>query len=440
MRMLRRLLWLTFASAMLAGCGAQTITPAGTGALPDIADLDSIAHAASETAPQVNGADYIASSGPPAVVPHPTQSTWVVLDGDQVADQTAWAIWRVTLNPGELPEAVDVNLPQNGLRRYWIAYADFAGERWQFLDTAGNELGLQGASAHIAPGTPGDLLSPNLNMYVAVIVRGGQSPSSAINVGYLEAGYMPAGGTDPIADDYEDNDTLDECYPLPDAGMYHASIHETWRVDMSDPNEFRDKYDFYCIDIPAGKELTVTLRHDAADHFGGQPGGYNDLDLLFYPESAEVWGEDFIEDDSSMQVFYGFEQIHLTGLSGMYKLGVVPDIGDDYAENAEYDLGVYFSSSTHSGSGKITQDGASVDKRFSVFLEPGNFNVPTVFDPGHEGEFTIDGVPDGPYTLKVQGSAGDNQTGYVYPESLSVTFSGTNLTGKNLDISLFPEP
>jgi hypothetical protein len=81
-----------------------------------------------------------------------------------------------------------------------------------------------------------------------------------------------------------------------------------------------------------------------------------------------------------------------------------------------------------------------LDKRFCVFLEPGNFNVPTNFDSGQEGKFEIEGVPDGTYTLKVQGSAGFYQTGYVYPETLQVTVAGANVSGKNIEISAFPEP
>ena len=48
----------------------------------------------------------------------------------------------------------------------------------------------------------------------------------------------------------------------------------------------------------------------------------------------------------------------------------MPDVADGgYEDNAEYDLMVFYSDDTHSVSGKVTQNGATVNKRFVEFLE-----------------------------------------------------------------------
>jgi hypothetical protein len=437
MRLLHCCLLLT-ALLTLASCGARNASVPADSAFPAIGKLDSISRNVSDIA-TVNGVDYIASSGVPSAQPHPTQPSWLVLDGDAATGVSTWAIWRVSLTAGETPQFIDISLPQTYPNRYWLAYADFAAERWVFLDAAGNPLGRQGAPPSIQPTDPSVLLSPNLNMYVAILVM----PTQKVNVAYLEANYSPVVFPDPIFDDFEDNDDLENCYELSGPGMYRASIHETPRDDMNDPNEREDSRDIYCVNVPAGSELTVTMRHDLLNYFSDF--GEQELDLLYYPPGALDKYDDFSESLSSLNLrYYPFEQIHITS-SGTQTFGVVAEVGDFYDDDAEYEMNVFISADTHEVSGIVKQGGQAATKKFVAFLTPGNFNDVTWFHedeglPESVGAFLIKGVPDGEYTLHVMGGAGFGEGEWIYDQTLPVSVAGGNVTDVLIDIEPYAGP
>jgi hypothetical protein len=426
-------------AALVWLCSCGTGEPATGGTLPGISELDNLARGTSDLS-TVTGANFLLSSGAPAATIHPSQATWLVLDGDQTGSSApAWAVWQLSLAPTDTLQSVTVNMQQIGLRRYWLAYADFTAQRWSFVQPSDlSPLGKSGASTVLSTELE-SMVSPAGNIYVAVLVLGGQSPSSKINVEYVEAAYSTT-GIDPIADAYEDNDTLDSCATIT-PGLIHASIHQTPRDDMSDPQEETDPRDIYCIDVPSGHELTVTLRYNVFNHFGS--GVENELDLLYYATGAEDEYNDFVESESSFNLFfYPFEHIHVASATGIRKVGVIAEILDGGIEDdAEYDMYVFVSDETHTVSGTLKQSNMDVTHKFAVFLEPGNFNDITWF-PGDEGpaeskgDFVIEGVPDGSYTLKVHGSGGYEQPGWVYTTTIPIVVSGGDV--QNADINIEP--
>jgi hypothetical protein len=280
--------------------------------------------------------------------------------------------------------------------------------------------------------------SPGHFAYLAVLVM----PGNKINVASLDSQDDDPGGPppdDPIFDAYEDNDALDNCYTLL-PGSHFASVHQTLRTDMNDPNEYRDIYDVYCVAIGSGQTLTATLRFEDYDHFWDGTGQRyeNDLDLLFFYPGATSILNDFNEQYSSFRIFYyPFEQVTFTASSGAdYSLCVMTALGEGVDSNALYNLQLFVSDSAYKVSGYLTQNGALPTKTFVAFLEPGNFNAITAF--GAEGEldghFVISGVPDGTYTLKAYTSLAFNPYPYEWPETLEVVVNGGDSTGNDLDV------
>lgn len=447
---------LTALTVFALGCAGRAPQPAG--GLPEVGALEELSrHGSLVEYTTVNGADALTTSGEPSAVVDTLDNTRLVLDGDLAPDGFAWAIWRVTLAEGQAPLSVDVSFSSIGLRRYWLAWANFTDGRWEFVTGADvTEFGIKGALAGITPAEPEDMLSPTRGIYVAVISRPGQSPSSVITVSQLEAAYDVPVPPDPIFDDFENNDGLDDVNPHPVLGVPHpltvtgsgsifrASIHET-QVQMQMPGEGVDRYDYYILNAPPGKQVTITLRHEPQNHFleFPPPSDFTDLDLYFY-NGGETDFNNFVEAKSSTQVFPGgFEHVFLGSHSGEFRLGIVPDTADGgYEDNAEYELGVFYSDSAFTVSGTVKQNGAVPMTDFTVFLEPGNFNDDTWMDgdegPGSRGEFSIPGVPPGDYTLRVAGGARHQQSGYIYEAFEQITVAGP--VTQNIDIEQYAGP
>nr|MDQ3024624.1 hypothetical protein [bacterium] len=74
----------------------------------------------------------------------------------------------------------------------------------------------------------------------------------------------------------------------------------------------------------------------------------------------------------------------------------------------------------------------------------GNFNDITWFTgdegpPESRGDFVIEGVPDGSYTMYVHGSSGFQQTGWVYSTTKDVVVNGVDVM-QDIDIELYSGP
>jgi hypothetical protein len=383
------------------------------------------------------------------VTPNTLNQQWLALDGT-VATPASWAIWR-------FPECTD---PPNGPfldfqvfvkfasgQFFYVAYADYTANRWVFFDIVNNPDGLLTSFAFNPASLPNgedSLHSPGGFAYLAILAVGTNVQVQHMDCTTPEPDPIP--GTDSIPDQFEDNDTLATCYPLT-PGMYHASIHQS-NAEMADQNELRDPIDCYCVDVPAGKTLTATLRHEIWDHFGS--GFENDADLLFYfPGASEVYN-DFDEPLSSTGIFYDpFEQVLFTNSTGsdmMVSLAVVGEIGEPGVRtNCEYDLGIFISDVAFRVGGTFTQNNAELDKDVVAYLTGpggvgGNFNINTpVPGSGQPGVFSIPGVPPGTYELHAHGSARFGPQGYVWPETLTgITVTVADVTGQELDLG--PDP
>jgi hypothetical protein len=384
----------------------------------------------------IDGVDTYLDCGAPGAAPHISQATWLTLDGDQAAGEYAWAIWQIPLSDLTTVQEIALSIQQSGLSKYYLAWADYSAGQWRFISVDG-KAELQGQKTLTVPGAQiGDetaMHSPGEFAYLAMLVL----PGHKINVaGYTVTVDIDNSGNDPIYDDFEDNDNLDTCYPL-EPGEYRASIHQKNVPEMDDPNENRDAADAYCIDVGPGQTLTVTLRHELYDHFGG--GWLNDLDLCFYsPGSDDVW-EDLVESESSISSRHPFEQIVYESGGGTYYISVLPDLVDmDTDDDAEYYINVFLSDNTYRVSGTVKLDGQTVTKDYTVYLEPGNFNALTPVDGGENGfgSFNIEGVPNGEYTLKVQGTNTFGEQDIAFPVEMPVTV--LNNDEVNLVVELSP--
>jgi hypothetical protein len=428
------------ALAALSGCGGRA--EATGGGLPPLpADGPYVPRHTSATT-TLNGADALLTSGAPGVQPHAQFDTWLTLDGD-LAGELAWAIWRIDLGPGFDLASVSVNVQQSGLKRYWLLYADYTSGRWEYVYNGTDPLGEKGVQG-FTPADPQGVRSPAHYAYVAVLVL----PTQGVNVGLLEVETTFNGTlTEPIFDTREDNDSLDEAQDGPlllGPGQYFASVHESPIEGWTEFGERIDKYDYCLVSLQAGETLTATLKHDAADPLGVFSGSM-DLDLLFYNPGATRELDDFIESASGVRIhFYNFEQVTYTASSaGWYPLGViaVPDIDEEAPDSAEYELNLFINpaGTVYEVRGNVTIDDAMPDHSLIVVLEPGNFSaLSTGADQPVRGQFTIPGVPNGEYTLKVYGNAGYEPTGWVWPESETVTVNNGDVAGAGIDLSPAP--
>lgn len=420
-------------AALLVFAGCQTSAPpadptpahAALPALPD--DGPGWSKYLATTTFTVPGTATYSTSGEPGVA---ESAGWLTMDGDQ-AGEMAWAIWQFPLPEETSVEDIAINLQQSGFNEYWVLWADYDQGRW----VPDAEKARKG-SGPVYP--PAGVRSPGNYVYMAIVVL----PGYKINIDTLEFthdGTPPS--TDPIFDQFEDNDDTETATPL-DPGLYRASIHETIRIDMSDPNEYKDYWDFYKIHVDAGKHLTVTMRFEVFNHFL-DPLSFNDLDLLFFHGPTQNPLNDFDQDLSSYRTYYqAFEQVDYDATAGGDRyIGIRGDFGDIQSpdNNAEYDLGVYVSDAVYTVSGAVTQGGETPAWDHIVFLEPGNFNAVTPYDP-LSGTFTIPGVPNGTYTLKVastsRSSAGPYD--YVWDQTQEVTVNNGNVGGIIIDIG--PDP
>jgi hypothetical protein len=384
-------------------------------------------------------------SGAPGAQPEATHADWLRLDATQ-SGGFAWAIWRIPLTAGFRLEQLDFNIEASGLNRYWLALADYGSGTWRFVLTGAYPTGIQGDQSLVWPttGLPAepDLHSPGEFAYLACIVEG----ANKVNVATLDVTDSDPGvgpGEDPIYDQFENNDTLDTYHDLT-AGSYRASVHMTNRTDMNDPDEWKDVYDCYRVNVPAGKTLTATLRFEPFDHFwDGVSYRYeNDLDMLFFMPGASSILNDFVEQYSSLRIwYYQFEQVtYQAGSTQDYPICVMGALGEGVNSNAEYDLNIFVSDSAYTVSGYLTQQGALPTKKFVVFLEPGNFSDLTAFaDEGEQdGHFAIAGVPDGDYTVKVASSFAFYPTPYTWPETAQAQVLAGDSVGNDIDIGADP--
>jgi hypothetical protein len=387
------------------------------------------------------GVDRLYDSGSGVSV-NPNNGIWLELDARTAANY-AWAVWRLPVPPTDPFELIQVNCATPA-QRYYMAYGDYSRGRWVFYQLTQSPQGFAGTfnfDPALLPGGVAALTSPGGFVYLALIAAPANTDKLQVKgLDYTIPDEGGGGGGDPpIFDQFEDNDTLDTATLL-EPGIYRASIHQSPVIELMSIGELRDYYDCYRVLVPAGKILTATLRHATFDHFGS--GIENDCDLLFYFPGASQILNDFDEGLSSVGIWYDpFEQVNFSGGNGSeYFLTVLGDMGEPGAKtNAEYDLGIFLSDVVYSVSGSITQNSGSLDRDVVVFLEPGNFNANTpVPGNGTPGQFSIQGVPPGTYTLKVHGSARFGPTGYEWPDVLENVVVAGNLSGLSLDIG--PNP
>lgn len=387
-----------------------------------------------DTVETVNGLLSFSNSGAPGFTAHPTIATAAVLESSEAAP-TAWAVYRFPLNTNPELLSIRVNVsPSNFESKYMAMLADFSTGRWQYQ---GQHLGTDILLPEHFTGL--DLTSPGKYCYLALIVVDGKK----INVAGIESETTGGGGGEyPIFDQYEDNDSLSECYPIT-AGQYIASTHDDLVVEMIEIGELQDRWDFYCIDLQAGEHFTATMEYEFVDHFNQPNGTFNDLDILMYvpgvPDDRAL--DDFNEQWSSFRIYFtNMELVHfVVPATGTYKLGIRGQLIDQFTapSNAEYVLQTFISPNTYTVSGYITQNEQEVDKKFLVVLTPGNFSGVTSLEAAPHGGYSIPGVPDGTYTMEVRGSAGFNQHDYTYPNTKQVVVSGGNIS-VSMSIDPFP--
>lgn len=442
------LLWLSCASACAVGraqAPAETAAGPASHALPALPDDGPAFGRRVSVEASISGNPAFLDSGAPGAAVHTTQADWLTLDAG-AAGGFAWAIWQVPLASEIQLESLFFDIEASGLNKYWLAVADYSTGSWRFLLTAQYPSGIQSEqtiswpSAGLPPETA--IHSPGEFAYIACLVEGTNKVNIA-SLGIVNSDPGPPPGDDPIYDQFEDNDTLDTCYDL-GPGTHRASVHMTLNTEMHDPNEWRDIYDCYCVNVPAGSTLTATLRFEPYDHFwDGVSYRYeNDLDLLFFMPGASSILNDFVEQYSSFRIwYYQFEQVTYTANSTAdYLLCVLGALGEGVDSNAEYDLNIFVSAEAYTVSGYLTQQAALPTKKFVVFLEPGNFSDLTAFaDEGEQdGHFAITGVPDGAYTLKVASSFAFYSTPYTWPETAAVLVGGGDSVGNDIDIGADP--
>lgn len=382
------------------------------------------------------GSDRYQDCAEPGALPDVPFTGALQLDGT-AASEYAWSIWRFALTPETVIEKFKITLTASGLSPYYTAYADYTQHRWVVSD-------VHGGGTTVFPVDESSLHSADEYAYLAILV----APDSIIKVAQIEmtAEGPPLPG--PIFDQFEDNDEMDIAYPLT-AGMYHASIHESYRGDIPAPEQ-QDFWDFYSIDLQAGQTLTLTLRYEVFDHFHNAPlPNYNDLDLLFYTSLTTNYMNDFIEQYSGLRIYYApFEHcVYTADAARTIYIGIRGDseASDPVDNNAEYYLGVAITNGlTYTVTGNISVLGEIPNRDVVVFLEaatdelPGNYNYVTALPPGNAGYFEITGVPDGDYTLWVHGTARYGPSDFVWPESLLLTVDGADLSGMDLDLSDYP--
>lgn len=434
--------------AALSGCGGgPALAPTAAAvqkALPPLPD-DGPAWSkqSSETNNSVDGSGANPTSGLPGVYPDATVPQVLVMDAALPGSPDfIWAIWRVQLSPGMTITKITVNTYSSVDQPYYAGLANYTKRHWVFGNETSNNITL--------PLPPeAQLHSPGNSVYVAIVVMAGVK----VNIQSIAVTTEGGTGTDPIYDQFEPNNPMEQAHPL-GPGYYHASIHETYVPEMGG----RDMMDFYTVSLTAGQYLTATLMFEPYDHFWA-PGGewltpsYNDLDVLIYPPGSTRPYDDFIESASGMNIYYyaADEGFYKVTTSGDYIIGILADVGEipHIDSNAEYYLGIYVNDSVHNVSGTITQQTKEITKEFLVYLErdpenpadSGDFNTIAPLDTAPHGQFVIKGVPDGTYSLKVRSSAAYYPYPthpYPWPETLPVTVAGSDVTGANLDIGVDP--
>lgn len=381
----------------------------------------------------LDGTQTYSDCGAPGFAVHDTIATVGVLASSE-AQPSAWAVYRFPLNNPTDLESIKVTLHQGKLDDYYyVMLADYTSKRWQLV---GQKLSTSQVLPADWQGL--DITSPAKFVYIAVIVVDGRD----INIAGLESSITQGNGGDyPIYDDFEDNDTLDTCYPI-GVGSYVASTHDDFVPEMLEIDEAQDHWDFYCIDLNAGEHFTATLEYEYVNHFDQPNGTFNDLDMLMYaPGVMDLPLDNFNEQWSSIRIY--FTNMELVSFvapgTGTYRIGIRGDLGDQFSadSNAEYVLKTFVSADTHKVSGFITQNEQEPDKKFLVVLTPGNFSGVTSLEAAPHGGYEINGVPDGTYTMEVRGSAAWNQHDYTYPNTKQVVVSGGDV---NISMSIDPFP
>ncbi|MCB1222076.1 MAG: hypothetical protein H7A35_09360 [Planctomycetales bacterium] len=431
------LLALLCAALNLASCGSADATTAPESASLS-ADAPSFPLDELHYSRQVNaietldGTQAFSDCGAPGFAVHETIPTVSVLTST-VEAPTAWAVYRFPLNNPQDLESIKVNLYQGKLDDYYyVMLADYNSNRWHLV---GQKLSTSQVLPADWQGL--DITSPAKFVYIAVIVVDGRD----INIAGLESSITQGNGGDyPIYDDFEDNDTLDTCYPI-GVGSYHASTHDDYVPEMLEIGEAQDHWDFYCIDLTAGDHFTATMEYEFINHFT-PPYTFNDLDILMYaPGVTSDPLNTFDEQWSSFRIYFtNIELVHFVApTTGTYRIGIRGDLGDQFTadSNAEYVLNTFISADTHTVSGLISQDEQEPDKKFLVVLTPGNFSAVTSLETAPHGGYQIVGVPDGTYTLEVRGSAGFGQENYTYPNTQQVVVNGGDV---NVSLSIDPFP
>lgn len=421
-----------------AGCDARWNTQAVHDeiVLPGLPSNDSVIVKNASAENTIDGSStysrYQTGVEPEPVHAHDSYPKMLVLDATALTEGFVWAMWQIPVGEDYSFESVSVVLYQSGMNKYSTGLADYSTGHWRFYSEGYG-------SEYIELTDESSYHSASDNAYVAVIVMAG----SKITIGSLD--YATTQLNQPIHDDYEPNNSLLAPWSA-SPGTYYASIYETIIPEMGG----KDDFDFYRVHLEAGDYLTATLRFDVFDAIV-DPNNFNDLDVLIYPPGSTLPLEEFDPDASGTNIYYyPFEQgfLHAT-VEGDYFVGIFGDrVPPDV--NAEYCLNIYVSQSVHTVSGTLTQLGAEPSKQFVVFLsEPGatepptyqetcNFNDITSIDAGMHGEFSIPGVPDGEYVLRVHSSSAFYGQPYVWPEQLPVTVSGADRTGLIVDIGIDP--
>lgn len=398
----------------------------------------------STTDNSVDGSGANPTSGAPYVYPHASIPQVLVMDATLPgAPDFIWAIWRVQLSPGMTVTTIRVDTQGSVGKPFYAGLANYSKGHWVFGPETMNHPTLP-----LPPES--ELHSPGNSVYVAIVVMKGV----LVNIQTITVSTDGGTGTDPIFDQFEPNNPMQQAWPL-GPGYYHASIHETYVPEMGG----RDMMDFYTVSLTAGQYLTATLMFEPYDHFWA-PGGdmltpnYNDLDVLIYPPGSTLPYDQFIESASGMTIYYyasdqGFYQVPS---SGDYIIGILADADIPHVDsNAEYYLGIYVSDSVHKVTGTITKETLEIDKPFLVYLENPDplatdrycFNAVAPIDTAPHGQFEIRGVPDGTYTLKVRSSGGYypyKVHPYTWPQTLPVNVAGSDVTGLHLDIGEDPIP
>jgi hypothetical protein len=430
----------------VAGCGAlaSTAGPGTPGAPPvplsslpplPLQGRPNVVRVVSDTA-TLDGYPAFMDSGAPYVYNDAMDfPTWLVLNGRLAGcPDFIWAIWQFPVTIETTIQELRVTLSASTTNTCYAGVANYDTGMWEFGDeTFGTRLLPIPAAGEWV------LHSPGGYCYVALVVMKGQ----AINVSSLVMTFAGNPPPPPIFDQFEPNDTLTAAYLLT-PGSYHASIHETMIPDYG-----QDNYDCYKVSLAAGQHLTATLRFEDYNHFDGPP-NLTDLDLLVCPPGAVDPLNDFIEAASGLNIhFYPFENGHY----------VVPSGGDYFIvilgaygawDDAEYVLNVFVNAAAYSVSGTLTQSGGEPTKSLVVFLttpgetepldysETANFNALTSMDTAPHGLFTIAGVPDGDYVLKVHSNGGYTEPPYVWPETYPVHVSGGDVSGLSVNIGADP--